>query len=90
VAVEPLTPWSVKTRVAPASCFGQHLGLGIDADCCGDVLCEPERQLAGSAAQVEKSSGAVEVESCDEVCEEHARIAGRIWRVVPGSAGEIV
>ena len=75
-------------RLCLSGCFGHHLGLGIDADCCGDVLCEPESQLAGSAAQVEKSSGAVEVESCDEVCEEHARLAGPVSRVVPGSAGE--
>ena len=57
--------------------FGEHLGLGVHADCRGDVLCERDGQLAGAAAQVEKSPRAVEVEPGDEVGKERLRIAGR-------------
>jgi hypothetical protein len=68
--------------------FGQHLGFGVDADRFCDVSCQPQYQLAGSAAQVEQSSGAVEAEAGDEVGEEGVRIAGPISRLVPGSSCE--
>jgi hypothetical protein len=56
--------------------FGEHLGLWVHADCCGDVLCERGGQLAGAAAHVEKSPAAIEVEPGDEIGKERLRIAG--------------
>jgi hypothetical protein len=68
--------------------FGEHFGLGVHADSFGDVLSEREGELAGAAAQVEEASGAVQVESLDEVVKEHLGIAWSIARVVPGRSCE--
>jgi transposase InsO family protein len=62
--------------------FGEHFGLGVHADSFGDVLSETEGELAGAAAQVEEASGAVQVESLDEVVKDDLRIARSITRVV--------
>jgi hypothetical protein len=68
--------------------FGEHLGLGIHADCFSDMLGEWERQLAGAAAEVEKSAGPVEAELGDDTVEERLWIAGPVLRVMPGGSSE--
>jgi hypothetical protein len=75
-------------RLRLSSGFGEHLGLWVHADCCGDVLCERDGQLTGAAAEVEKPPGAVEVEPGDEVGKELLRIARPVSRVVPASSRE--
>jgi len=68
--------------------LGEHLRLGVHADCFSDVRGQRDGQLAGAAAHVEKSPGAIEVEPGNEVGKERLRIAGPVSRVVPGSSCE--
>ena len=52
------------------------------------MLGEWERQLAGAAAEVEKSVGPVEGELGDDTVEERLRVAGPVLRVMLGGSGE--
>jgi len=68
--------------------LGEHLRLGVHADCFSDVRGQRDGQLAGAAAQVEQAPRAIERQTRDEVVDERLRIARPIAGIMPGGPCE--
>ena len=80
------------TAYRPAHKFGNWMLTSLVRVMFGngfsDMLSEWERQLAGAAAEIEKSAGPVEAELGDDTVEERLRIAGPVLRIMPGGSSE--